>query len=782
MKWIKKRKLFNNVSSITLLVLMLVGVVHFQSDLYAASIQGTVTATNLNVRDKATTTGNVITTIPNGTKVTITDTVRDTSGNSWYKVSVTINSKTISGYASTTYIKKEDNTSTGTSISTPTTSTTSILKRTGYVNTSSLNVRKSASTTAVKVAGLARGTVVTVTGQVTSGGYTWYKISSVVNKQTITGYVVSQYVILHSTTTTDSIYALSTVNTANTPLYLTANTYDRVRARLANKQRVIRRGTLTVNGVKWTKVTAIVNKKGMNGYVKTSTLTNVVSTASANTKYAAKTTKAVKVKKIATTMAMNIASLPDDYPLKVQNEITVLGVKWYRVTFELSGTTYVGYLEVSQVEILSDAEFEEELAQFPNSYKDSLRKLHEKYPKWHFSAIQTGLDWNDVMEGESKVGRNVTQSNVPNGGYVSTWSAPFSYLSTQPGAYDWATDKYTLCDGTNWFTVNQQVISYFMDPRNFLTEEQIFQFESLAYDKRQKRNVVSSILAGTYMQGNFSVKDKTTGSTVTGSYADTFMTAGKESGASPYFLAARSKQETGVNGSGSVSGTYGNYAGYYNYYNIGGNDSSTGGAITNSLRWASTGTTYLRPWTTPYKSIVGGATYIASSYINRGQNTNYLQKFNVAYAPYYNHQYMTNVKAPNSEARITYNAYKEMDILADDFVFYIPVYKNMPTKVCTLPESSGNPNSYLKSMTVKNGSKTLPLTPTFSYNTTNYTMVVDKSVSSITVSGNAVSDYASVTPAKTYSLPEGKTTTIQIRGTAQNGTSTFYTLRVSRLA
>ena len=56
------------------------------------------------------------------------------------------------------------------------------------------------------------------------------------------------------------------------------------------------------------------------------------------------------------------------------------------------------------------------------------------------------------------------------------------------------------------------------------------------------------------------------------------------SGVSPYFLAARSRQELGVKGSGSVSGNYGAYKGYYNYYNIG----ATSGAdpISNGLNYA----------------------------------------------------------------------------------------------------------------------------------------------------------------------------------------------------
>lgn len=137
--------------------------------------------------------------------------------------------------------------------------------------------------------------------------------------------------------------------------------------------------------------------------------------------------------------------------------------------------------------------------------------------------------------------------------------------------------------------------------------------------------------------------------------------------------------------SSSVSGKVAGYEGIYNFYNIGANNSTvSGGAIANGLSWASTGTTYLRPWNSPYKSIVGGASYIGKNYINVGQNTLYLQKFNVTSKNRYSHQYMANVEAPNSEATKTSTAYgTEKDDMS--IVFSIPVYNNMPEAPCSVP-------------------------------------------------------------------------------------------------
>ena len=88
---------------------------------------------------------------------------------------------------------------------------------------------------------------------------------------------------------------------------------------------------------------------------------------------------------------------------------------------------------------------------------------------------------------------------------------------------------------------------------------------------------------------------------------------------------------------------------------------------------------YLRPWTSPKKAIIGGAKFIASSYINRGQNTSYLKKFNVTSTSTYNHQYMANLAAPYTEAYSSYLSYKENNLLNLALEFSIPVFNNMPS-------------------------------------------------------------------------------------------------------
>ncbi|MGN0153433.1 MAG: SH3 domain-containing protein [Lachnospiraceae bacterium] len=585
--------------------------------------------------------------------------------------------------------------------------------------TDKVNMRKKAGTQYKSYGKISKGQEVTILGYVTNGGTTWYKCKAKVGGKTRTGYICAAYV------------------------------------------------------AKKSKPTGVVNKK-------VATYLNVRKSAKTSSKSLMKITKGTKV--------------------------TILGIKkvsgkyWYRIKTTYNKKTKTGYVMAKYITVsstsdttteedkndtpLSEEEFEVMLASFPESYKAGIRALHTTYPNWRFVAINTDLDWGTVITNESVVGRNVIQSNYPKG---TNSLAPFSYLSTAAGAYDWATDTYTIKDGSNWYSASSEVIAYYMDPRNFLNDMDIFQFEALAYDASQSSTVVQSILNNTFMSGNYSVVDSATKTTVSGSYQQAFMDAGKTAQANPYFLASRSKQEVGVNGSNATSGTYKGYEGIYNFYNIGASDG--GDAVAKGLLWAKGGTsgatTYGRPWTNPYKSIVGGAQYIAKNYINVGQNTLYFQKFNVKPndATYlYMHQYMTNVQAPYSEGRTTRAAYNAIGILSDTMIFYIPVYNNMPASACQLPATAGNPNPYLSGIELYSGNTILSgLTPTFSYNIFNYSIVVPANVASVTVSASAVSSKASVSGLGTYTLGgSGTTTTITVVGVAQNGAQQPYTINVTR--
>ena len=313
---------------------------------------------------------------------------------------------------------------------------------------------------------------------------------------------------------------------------------------------------------------------------------------------------------------------------------------------------------------------------FPSSYQPYLRELAKKYPNWKFTALYTELDWNYVISQENVFGKNLVPKN-----YSDRWK------NTTPGQYD------VEIDG-GWVDSSKQAVEYCMDPRNFLNEVRIFQFEGLSYDTHTNNlEGIEKILYGTeFYQKQVSYLDSN-GNTIwmNSKYSDLILKGGQTSKVSPYHLASRIKQEVGPFLShASISGNVEGYKGLYNFYNIGATSSTDQmGAIKKGLQYAKDGNgaseetknKYLIPWNTKEKSITGGGIFIGSSYINVGQNTIYLQKFDVNDErgdDLFWHQYMTNVLAPYSESKSIYNGYQKMGMLDTTLNFIIPVYNNMP--------------------------------------------------------------------------------------------------------
>ena len=315
---------------------------------------------------------------------------------------------------------------------------------------------------------------------------------------------------------------------------------------------------------------------------------------------------------------------------------------------------------------------------FPDSYKPYLYALKAKYPNWEFTALYTGLDWNTVIANEYKNDKNLVPIS-----YSDSWKC------TDEGIYNIEIDS-------GWVNASKQAIEYTMDPRNFLNEVRIFQFEKLTYDTNiNNQSGVEKILYGTEFYNKTVSYKNSRGEIINtaNKYSDLIMSAAIYSGVSPYHLASRIKQEVGPFLShNSISGTVKGYEGLYNFYNIGATSSTTTlGAIKNGLQYALNGknalsseefANQLLPWTTPEISIKGGAVFIGKSYILVGQNNLYLQKFDVnddRSQEIFWHQYMTNCLAPYSEAKSIYTAYNSSGLINSSIGFVIPVYENMPT-------------------------------------------------------------------------------------------------------
>lgn len=445
------------------------------------------------------------------------------------------------------------------------------------------------------------------------------------------------------------------------------------------------------------------------------------------------------------------------------------GAKWYRI----SCGNVTGYVSAAYVQLTSsgsqgssDADFESYMTKqgFPESYKPYLRTLHEQHPKWIFTAQKLGVDFNTALKEECVVGRNLVHS-----------SALASWKSMEKGAYDFNGGYWYGLDGS-WVAASKEIIMYYMDPRNFLNDTYIFMFENQSYDPSyQTESGVKTILADTFMSGSYTCPDTKKKYT----YSQTFMDAAKKSGVSPYHLASRCRNEQGVNGAPQSLGTVKGYENYFNFFDIQAYATSTMTAAEMGCKYAkTTNPTYLLPWTNQYKSIVGGSIFLGTGYITKGQDTLYLQKFDMVDGGngLYYHQYMTCVFGQANEAISLKNAYSQ-DILNSAMEFKIPVYNNMPDKLCPKPTSSGDNNNYLKSLSVSGTS----ISPKFDKFTASYTAKVNAEVSSVTVNANPLGKSAKVSGNGKVSLKTGENT-VKVTCTAASGVKRTYTIKITRKA
>ncbi len=354
---------------------------------------------------------------------------------------------------------------------------------------------------------------------------------------------------------------------------------------------------------------------------------------------------------------------------------------WYQVSAWQGGVEYVGYVNRAHLAISDEyflqwevnygtnpAMYEmmlltEEAAidysdveQFPESYQPYLRALKEKYPKWIFVPQNTALDWDYVIEQELQGER--------------------SLIGTSQGGH-----LYDNVHSTGWGYASREALEYYMDPRNGLTEEKIFQFEQLTYNASYHTQEALDIFLDTTFMGNGAIMPEDDITYSIGIWA----IGANAVNVSPFHLAARIYQEQGQGTSPLISGTYPGYEGYYNFFNVKASGKTDKEIIENGLAYAKQ-----QDWHDGYFSIWGGAKLLAQNYIAKGQDTLYLQKYNVIGSHYalFTHQYMQNIMAPTSEGKSTYKLYSGSDSLNNAFVFKIPVYENMPETACELPGSA----------------------------------------------------------------------------------------------
>ncbi len=349
-------------------------------------------------------------------------------------------------------------------------------------------------------------------------------------------------------------------------------------------------------------------------------------------------------------------------------------------TLAITVTNKLGATRTYRLHVLLPAQdqtgYHTVLESFPESYRSALYLMHVKQPHYVFKALQTDLTFDEFVDAQTFQDRSL----------VDAAHAPESWVV--PGS--------PVYDGRSWKAASHDVVAYFADPRNFLNEQDLFQFETLSFDATtQTLAAVQAMLAGTFMAPDHEKAQAGV------DYAGLVMRAAEQAGISPLFIAAKIIQEMGRNGESPLAfGQLPGYEGVYNFFNIGATPDPAvqDGARINGARFALYGRSpdereitadeeaILLPWTTPERAIIGGATWIARGYIAIGQDTLYLQKFDlVSEDGLFIHQYAQNIQMAWAEGRRTYRAYQDMGLLDRAFSFTIPVFRDMPTQWPELP-------------------------------------------------------------------------------------------------
>ncbi len=251
------------------------------------------------------------------------------------------------------------------------------------------------------------------------------------------------------------------------------------------------------------------------------------------------------------------AYLESNYLLTLPLEFTI------PVYLNMPEYTTLGNMQASTLiqDEITDQEFESLLdAQgFPESYKKRLRAIHTSHPSWVFKAMHVNDNFDTAVLNEKEI------SSIE----ISSGYCDSPERVTEKG----------------WCIATTEAVAYYLDPRNFLIEKYLLQFEDLGYSANYTETIVQSILDGSFME-DLSILDNE-------KYASIFVRAGFEAQASSVYLASLARQEVGTNGSKATSGeqfTYNNvtYQGLYNYYNLGAN-SSASSPVLAGLVWASGG-------------------------------------------------------------------------------------------------------------------------------------------------------------------------------------------------
>ena len=354
-----------------------------------------------------------------------------------------------------------------------------------------------------------------------------------------------------------------------------------------------------------------------------------------------KTNKFKKIYNIISNLIKNIKRLIKDIPTKIKIICVIIIIVLISISIIISEESKQKY------EIYDGTNLNEN--KYPG-YKQLIDNLQESHPNWTFTLFYTRLDWEEVIKNEGHSDERTNPLNLipDSSNYPEDWRCEI--------------DKDKRFDNGTWLCASDKAIRHQMDPRNILNEDNIFQFAELKYTNgAQTVEGIKSLTENSFLEGN--------------SIAEALLHAGENANLDAYFLTSRLIQEQGRSGTSLSRGYEYNGVIVYNPFNINATGNSREEILENAAQYA-----YNQECFSLEEALIGGVDFVKNDYIDVGQNTLYLQKFDIVNqdGKLYTNQYMQNLLAPESEASNMKEIYEFSDTVDSNLNFIVPLYENMP--------------------------------------------------------------------------------------------------------
>ena len=350
-----------------------------------------------------------------------------------------------------------------------------------------------------------------------------------------------------------------------------------------------------------------------------------------------------KIKNVINNLIKRISCIVKSMPTKIKIILAIIIIILIVLISILIIRTIIIEESKQKYEIYDGTNLDEE--KYPY-YKELIDNLQDSHPNWTFTLFYTKLEWNDVIENEGHSDLRANPLNL----------IPDSSSYPQDWQCEVCGDK--RYDNGTWICASDKAIMDQMDPQNILNEDNIFQFLELKYTEGAYTiEAIKSLTDGSFLEGD--------------NIAEALIQAGKKANVDPYFITSRLIQEQGRSGTVMSRGYEYNGVIVYNPFNINATGNSSNEILKNAAQYA-----YEQGWDSLEKALLGGVDFVRHGYIDVGQNTLYLQKFDIVNQDesLYTHQYMQNLLAPESEANNMRSIYEASGTVDASLNFIVPLF------------------------------------------------------------------------------------------------------------